>query len=176
MVLRARWGGFQLQRKPLLKTHETTATATMMLFRTNHLSLFAPYAAPRQPQQLASRFQPRPACIPYESLLARMQPESLGIDMARHGVFWTIYLISPRNAVPKMWQRCPAGSDCGGMAAWRATIERRWSIIDDTPHCVLTLSVVRYPGQSVISARRCTRGIATSAWLAPQVSRLSSFS
>jgi hypothetical protein len=101
--------GFQLQRKTLLKTHETTATATMIPFRTNHLSLFAPYAAPRQAQQLASRFQPRPACILYESLLTRMQPESLGIDMARHGVFWTICLISPRNAVPKVSQRCPAG-------------------------------------------------------------------
>jgi hypothetical protein len=79
--------GFQLQRKTLLKTHETAATATMMPFRTNHLSHFALFAKPRQAARLAFRFQLQPACIAHESLLTRIQPESLGIDMARHGVF-----------------------------------------------------------------------------------------
>jgi hypothetical protein len=72
MALRARWGGFQLQRKPLLRTRETAATATMIPFRTVHPSHFALFAKPRQAARLAFRFQPRPACIPHESLLARM--------------------------------------------------------------------------------------------------------
>ena len=127
MALRTCWGGFQLQRKMLL---QTTALLNIRRIPSKmfHLSHFALFTKPRQAKQLASRLKPRPAFLAYESLLARMQPGYLGVDMARHGVFWTICLISPRNAVPNMWQRCPAGSDCCGMAGdFRADmVNNRW--------------------------------------------------